>query len=74
MAEVVDMILPPTGSSSPKAPASLTVLAEFWLARLGCNVARVNQTGRRLFDQIFQVGAGDLAIVFAFAASETMAY
>jgi DNA-binding MurR/RpiR family transcriptional regulator len=48
------------------APASLTVLAEFWLSRLGCNVVRVNQTGRRLFDQIFQASACDLAMVFAF--------
>ena len=48
------------------APASLTVLADFWLSRLGCDTVRVNQTGRRLFDQIFQAGAGDLAIVLAF--------
>jgi DNA-binding MurR/RpiR family transcriptional regulator len=68
VAEVVDMILRANRIIlfAEGAPASLTVLAEFWLARLGCNVARVNQTGRRLFDQIFQVGAGDLAIVFAF--------
>jgi DNA-binding MurR/RpiR family transcriptional regulator len=48
------------------APASLTVLADFWLSRLGCDTVRVNQTGRRLFDEIFQAGAGDLAIVLAF--------
>ena len=48
------------------APASLTVLADFWLSRLGCDTVRVNQTGRRLFDGIFQAGAGDLAIVLAF--------
>jgi len=48
------------------APASLTVLADFWLSRLGCDTVLVNQTGRRLFDEIFQAGAGDLAIVFAF--------
>jgi len=48
------------------APASITVLADFWLSRLGCQVVRVNQTGRRLFDKIFQAGSEDLAIVFAF--------
>ncbi len=48
------------------APGCLTALGEFWLGRLGCNVVRVNQTGRRLFDRIFQAGSGDLAVVFAF--------
>ncbi len=48
------------------APASLTVLADFWLSRLGCDTVRVNQTGRRLFDEVFQAGAGDLAVVLAF--------
>jgi DNA-binding MurR/RpiR family transcriptional regulator len=48
------------------APASLTVLADFWLSRLGCQVVRVNQTGRRFFDYIFQAGQGDLGVVFAF--------
>ena len=71
VAEVVDMILRANRIIlfAEGAPASLTVLAEFWLARLGCNVARVNQTGRRLFDQIFQVGAGDLPSSSPSAAS-----
>lgn len=48
------------------APASVTHLAEFWFNRLGSYVIRVNQTGRRFFDHTFNVGEGDLGIVFAF--------
>lgn len=68
VAEAVEMILRANKVVifGDGAPASLTVLADFWLSRLGCNIIRVNQTGRRLFDQIFQAGAGDLAIVLAF--------
>lgn len=48
------------------APASVTHLAEFWLSRLGCQVIRVNQTGRRFFDFAFTSGPGDLGIILAF--------
>lgn len=48
------------------APASVTHLAEFWLARLGCDVVRVNQTGRRFFDRTFTAGLHDVAVILAF--------
>lgn len=43
-----------------------TVQLGFWLNRLGCHVQVVNQTGRRFFEAVFQAGADDVGLVFAF--------
>lgn len=57
------------------APGSLTFHADFWLSRLGYEVKRITQTGRRLFDHIFLVSERDIALVFAFrrVTMETLA-
>jgi DNA-binding MurR/RpiR family transcriptional regulator len=38
----------------------------FWLNRFGVRVTMIRQTGRRLFDQIFQAGQQDVVVLFAF--------
>ncbi len=48
------------------APGSLIYHADFWFSRLGLQVKKTAQTGRRFYDHIFQAQSDDVALILAF--------
>jgi DNA-binding MurR/RpiR family transcriptional regulator len=48
------------------APGSLIHHADFWFSRLGLQVKKTAQTGRRFYDHIFLAQKEDVALVLAF--------
>ena len=48
------------------APGSLIHHADFWFSRLGLQVQKTAQTGRRFYDHIFLAQKEDVALVLAF--------
>ena len=48
------------------APGSLVHHADFWFSRLGLQVKKTTQTGRRFYDHIFRAQSEDVAFILAF--------